>query len=146
MSTENEPPVAAAAPALPVAAEPATPSPAPAPAVAEAEAEAAATAAPDAAPDAAAEVAAAAEQPAALEKKASLEKKVSFQKTTEEIKTGTPLSKLFEELPAIVKDAEYEEMWGVELKDDSHVPTTIVLEKYVHVILSPALLCRLRCL
>ena len=44
---------------------------------------------------------------------------------------GTPLSQLFTELPAIVKDADYKEMWGVELANDSHVPTTIVLEKFL---------------
>jgi hypothetical protein len=44
---------------------------------------------------------------------------------------GTPLSKLFAELPAIIENAEYTEMWGVELSEDSHVPTTIVLEKFL---------------
>jgi len=44
---------------------------------------------------------------------------------------GTPLALLFAELPAILKEADYQEMWGVELSDDSHVPTTIVLEKFL---------------
>jgi hypothetical protein len=43
----------------------------------------------------------------------------------------TPLSKLFTELPSIIKDAGYGEMWGIELEDASHVPTTIVLEKFL---------------
>jgi hypothetical protein len=44
---------------------------------------------------------------------------------------GTWLSQLFTELPAIIKAADYDEMWGVDLKDSSHVPTTIVLEKFL---------------
>lgn len=44
---------------------------------------------------------------------------------------GTPLSQLFAELPSIIKEAEYKEMWGVELSEDSHIPTTIVLEKFL---------------
>lgn len=43
----------------------------------------------------------------------------------------TPLSKLFAELPSIIKDADQKEIWGVELSDDSHVPTSIVLEKFL---------------
>jgi len=43
----------------------------------------------------------------------------------------SPLEKLFVELPAIIKAADYKEMWGVELADESHVPTTIVLEKFL---------------
>lgn len=43
----------------------------------------------------------------------------------------SPLSKLLAELPSIIKDAEYKEMWGIELADESHVPTTIVLEKFL---------------
>lgn len=44
---------------------------------------------------------------------------------------GTPLSKFFAELPSIIKEAEYKEIWGVELSEDSHVPTTIILEKFL---------------
>jgi phosphatidylinositol transfer protein SFH5 len=44
---------------------------------------------------------------------------------------STPLSKLFAELPSIIKDADHKEIWGVELADESHVPTTIVLEKFL---------------
>ena len=43
----------------------------------------------------------------------------------------TPLAKLLKELPAIIKEADYDEMWGVTLADDSHIPTTIVLEKFL---------------
>lgn len=51
-------------------------------------------------------------------------------KPTTEAPTS-PLSKLIAELPSIVKEAEYKEMWGVQLKDESDVPTTIVLEKFL---------------
>lgn len=44
---------------------------------------------------------------------------------------ASPLSELLAELPSIIKDAEYKEMWGIELADESHVPTTIVLEKFL---------------
>ncbi|TAQ87263.1 hypothetical protein B7494_g4432 [Chlorociboria aeruginascens] len=43
----------------------------------------------------------------------------------------TPLSKLFAELASIIKEADHQEMWGIELSDSSHVPTTIVLEKFL---------------
>jgi len=43
----------------------------------------------------------------------------------------TPLAKLFKELPGIIKEADHNEMWGVTLGDESHVPTAIVLEKYL---------------
>jgi hypothetical protein len=43
----------------------------------------------------------------------------------------TPLSKLFAELHSIIKGAEHKEIWGVELSDASHVPTSIVLEKFL---------------
>lgn len=44
---------------------------------------------------------------------------------------STPLLKLFSELPSIIAEAEYREMWGIELKNQSHVPTCIVLEKFL---------------
>jgi hypothetical protein len=44
---------------------------------------------------------------------------------------STPNAKLFADLPAIIKEAEHNEIWGVELKDASHVPTTIVIEKFL---------------
>jgi hypothetical protein len=43
----------------------------------------------------------------------------------------TPNAKLFADLPAVIKEAEHNEIWGVELKDASHVPTTIVIEKFL---------------
>lgn len=42
-----------------------------------------------------------------------------------------PLTKLFAELASIKKEADYGEMWGVELSDETHVPSTIVLEKFL---------------
>src|SRR4051812_32529919 len=44
---------------------------------------------------------------------------------------GSPLSKLFTELPSIIEEAGYKEMWGVELSEESHIPTSIVLEKFL---------------
>lgn len=44
---------------------------------------------------------------------------------------STPLAELFKELPDIIKEADNSEMWGVTLADESHVPTTIVLEKFL---------------
>jgi hypothetical protein len=44
---------------------------------------------------------------------------------------GTPLSKLFAELPSIIANAGYTEMWGVELLNSFDVPTSIVLEKFL---------------
>lgn len=43
----------------------------------------------------------------------------------------TPLQKLLKDLPAILHDASHNEMWGVNLTDETHVPTTIVLEKFL---------------
>ncbi|RDW95165.1 hypothetical protein BP5796_00928 [Coleophoma crateriformis] len=43
----------------------------------------------------------------------------------------SPLSKLLAELPSLVKEADHNEMWGVQLKNESDVPTTIVLEKFL---------------
>jgi hypothetical protein len=44
---------------------------------------------------------------------------------------ATPLEKLFAELPAIIKEADHGEMWEVKLSDASHIPTSIVLEKFL---------------
>lgn len=44
---------------------------------------------------------------------------------------ATPLAKLFKELPAVINEADHNEMWGVTLADSSHIPTTIVLEKFL---------------
>ncbi|EXF81672.1 phosphatidylinositol transfer protein sfh5 [Colletotrichum fioriniae PJ7] len=46
-------------------------------------------------------------------------------------KAQTPLSSLFEKLPAILAEAKHNEMWGVQLSDDTHVPTTVVLQKFL---------------
>lgn len=44
----------------------------------------------------------------------------------------TPLQKLTSELPAIIKEIEHDEMWGVTLSPDpEHVPTSIILEKFL---------------
>ena len=68
------------------------------------------------------------------------EKKADPEVPTEEKKAApveekkpvaTPQEQLLTELPAILKEAEHGEMWGVTLKDASHVPTTIVLEKFL---------------
>lgn len=47
------------------------------------------------------------------------------------IPPATPLTKLFAELKSITAEAEYGEMWGVELADEQHVPSAIVLEKFL---------------
>ncbi|KAG9236552.1 putative phosphatidylinositol transfer protein sfh5 [Amylocarpus encephaloides] len=43
----------------------------------------------------------------------------------------TPLENILAELPSIIKDVGHGEMWGVELSDGDHVPTTIVIEKFL---------------
>lgn len=43
----------------------------------------------------------------------------------------TPLEQLLELLPSIIANASHSEMWGVSLMDKTHVPTTIVLEKFL---------------
>lgn len=47
--------------------------------------------------------------------------------------TSTPLARFFQELPAIYKEADYREMWGIELSDspETHVPTSIVATKFL---------------
>jgi phosphatidylinositol transfer protein SFH5 len=44
---------------------------------------------------------------------------------------ATPLAKLFSNLPSIIEQADHNEMWGIILADESHVPTSIVLEKFL---------------
>ncbi|WYZ45524.1 hypothetical protein EsH8_VIII_000840 [Colletotrichum jinshuiense] len=46
-------------------------------------------------------------------------------------KAQTPLTSLYEKLPAILAEANHNEMWGVQLSDSSHIPTTVVLQKYL---------------
>ncbi|KAK0122964.1 Non-classical phosphatidylinositol transfer protein (PITP) [Cadophora gregata f. sp. sojae] len=43
----------------------------------------------------------------------------------------TPLEQLLADLPAITREAGHGEIWGVTLTDATHVPTTIVLEKFL---------------
>jgi len=45
--------------------------------------------------------------------------------------SSSPISRLFHDLPSIIQTAGHSEMWGVELKDSHHIPTTIVLEKFL---------------
>ncbi|KAK6208821.1 phosphatidylinositol transfer protein sfh5 [Colletotrichum tabaci] len=46
-------------------------------------------------------------------------------------KSQTPLTSLFEKLPNILSSAKHKEMWGVQLSDITHVPTTVVLQKFL---------------
>ncbi|KAK1580327.1 CRAL-TRIO domain-containing protein [Colletotrichum navitas] len=129
--------------AVPAPAPAAAPAPAPA-VVAESEAAAAtpaadptsAPAAPAAADAAAPEVAAAAQQPQAEQTDLADQKteanpgvKPATEKPVE--KTQTPLTSLFEKLPGILGEAKHNEMWGVQLSDSTHVPTTVVLQKFL---------------
>lgn len=63
------------------------------------------------------------------------EKPKAAEKPTEKVPEKTveaPLQKLTSELPAIIKEIEHDEMWGVTLSPDpAHVPTSIVLEKFL---------------
>ncbi|KAF3395947.1 Phosphatidylinositol transfer protein sfh5 [Penicillium rolfsii] len=46
--------------------------------------------------------------------------------------TGIPgLAQLFEQLPKIISETSYNEMWGVQLKDSEDVPTVNVLIKFL---------------
>ncbi|KAF4871468.1 Phosphatidylinositol transfer protein sfh5 [Colletotrichum siamense] len=44
---------------------------------------------------------------------------------------NTSLASLFEKLPGILEAAKHKEMWGVQLSDNTHVPTTVVLQKFL---------------
>ncbi|GKT46065.1 phosphatidylinositol transfer protein sfh5 [Colletotrichum spaethianum] len=46
-------------------------------------------------------------------------------------KTQTPLTSLFDKLPGILSEARHNEMWGVQLSNSTHVPTTVVLQKFL---------------
>jgi len=48
-----------------------------------------------------------------------------------EAATTTPLAQFFHELPSILTATGYNEMWGITLTDSTHVPTSIVLEKFL---------------
>ena len=41
------------------------------------------------------------------------------------------LSKFAAELPSIIREADHSEIWGIQLADEKHVPTSIVLEKFL---------------
>ena len=43
----------------------------------------------------------------------------------------TPLEKLTKALPAIIEKAGHDEMWGVKLGDAAHVPTAVILQKFL---------------
>lgn len=51
-----------------------------------------------------------------------------------QIKTKTPLDEFDAKLPALLKEAGHDEMWGVTLVSpaSSHVPTAIVLQKFLN--------------
>ncbi|KAK2035368.1 CRAL/TRIO domain-containing protein [Colletotrichum zoysiae] len=127
-------PAAAPAPAVVAESQPAAAAPAAEPTSAPAAA---------AAPDAAApEVAAAAakqqqQQPEQPEQAAPADQKTeanpgdkpAAEKPVE--KAQTPLASLFDKLPGILGEAKHNEMWGVQLSDSTHVPTTVVLQKFL---------------
>ncbi|KAL0937901.1 Phosphatidylinositol transfer protein sfh5 [Colletotrichum truncatum] len=46
-------------------------------------------------------------------------------------KAQTPLTSFFDKLPGILEAAKHKEMWGVQLSDSTHVPTTVVLQKFL---------------
>mgnify|MGYP003622957900 CR=1 FL=1 len=62
---------------------------------------------------------------------ASAENTTSTNEKKAPVPATTPLAKLFIELPSIIEEADHGEMWGVTLADESHVPSTIVLEKFL---------------
>ncbi|KAF9872210.1 cral trio domain protein [Colletotrichum karsti] len=66
------------------------------------------------------------------EEKAKTDEKpaAATEKPAEE-KAKTPLISLFEKLPGILDAAKHKEMWGVQLTDNTHVPTTVVLQKFL---------------
>ncbi|KAF4815113.1 Phosphatidylinositol transfer protein sfh5 [Colletotrichum tropicale] len=138
----NDTPAAAAAPAAAPAAAADTPVAAAAGAGASAPAADAAAAAPTApaaaaAPesqqqkteDAAPAPAAQATETKPEEKKEEKPAAAAAEKPAEEKKTS--LASLFEKLPGILEAAKHKEMWGVQLSDNTHVPTTVVLQKFL---------------
>ncbi|PBP23183.1 CRAL/TRIO domain protein [Diplocarpon rosae] len=56
---------------------------------------------------------------------------ISTSSEEKKAETVTPLELFLADLPTVTKEADYGEMWGVTLQDASHVPTTIVLEKFL---------------
>jgi len=67
----------------------------------------------------------------AEEKKADATPEEKAAPVEEKKPVATPLEQLLTDLPAIIKEADHGEIWGVTLRDASHVPTTIVLEKFL---------------
>ncbi|KAF4924384.1 Phosphatidylinositol transfer protein sfh5 [Colletotrichum viniferum] len=63
------------------------------------------------------------------EKKEEKPAAAAAEKPAEEKKTS--LASLFEKLPGILEAAKHKEMWGVQLSDNTHVPTTVVLQKFL---------------
>lgn len=43
----------------------------------------------------------------------------------------TPLEKLAAKLPEIIKKTDHTEMWGVELVEKDHLPTQVILQKFL---------------
>lgn len=102
---------------------------APAPAAEAASAPAAPAAAPEHQQTADAAAAAAAQKTEEKSEEKPEEKPAAVEKPAE--KTQTPLTSLFEKLPGILEAAKHKEMWGVQLSDSTHTPTTVVLQKFL---------------
>lgn len=68
---------------------------------------------------------------AVTESTAAAPEKVEKESQAPAAPPSSPLAKLFSELPSIITEAGHSEMWGVQLQDESHVPTSIVLEKFL---------------
>ncbi|EON95823.1 putative phosphatidylinositol transfer protein sfh5 protein [Phaeoacremonium minimum UCRPA7] len=47
-------------------------------------------------------------------------------------KVQTPFSDFAKKLPDILKEVGHDEMWGVTLVDETHVPTAIILQKFLN--------------
>jgi hypothetical protein len=62
---------------------------------------------------------------------ATFEQQQSSDATKEKGSAATPLAKLSARLPSIIEAAQHSEMWAIDLKDETHVPTSIVLEKFL---------------
>jgi hypothetical protein len=66
------------------------------------------------------------------EKPSTTETSTPEKKTVDFVEVKGAMENMLNELPSIIKDTEQSEMWGVELTADiNHVPTTIVLEKFL---------------
>ncbi|EHK97965.1 putative Phosphatidylinositol transfer protein sfh5 [Glarea lozoyensis 74030] len=66
------------------------------------------------------------------EKSSKTETSTPEKKTVDFVEVKGAMENMLNELPSLIKDTEQSEMWGVELTADiNHVPTTIVLEKFL---------------